>query len=81
MLLCFGNKDTTLQHIGKAHLLFIVSVVSKKKEEEEKRKGAPWDKHVYEGLRGPAAPAAGGPLLPNEHRNLLPSQRCFSPDN
>lgn len=44
------------------------------------KKSAPWDKHVY-GDCGLAAPAAGGPLLPNEHRNLLLSQRCFSPDN
>lgn len=44
------------------------------------KKSASWDKHVYRDC-GLAAPAAGGPLLPNEHRNLLLSQRCFSPDN
>lgn len=53
-------------------------------EEEEGgeggKKSASWDKHVY-GERGLAAPAAGGPLLPNEHHNLFPSQRRFSPDN
>jgi hypothetical protein len=67
-----GNEDTTLQHIGRL-ICFSLGALCPKK--------LPPGSNTCMGTVCVAAPAAGGPLLPNEHGNLLLSQRRFSPDN